>query len=99
MEALILFAHKKQDHPRHYRPHAGPDWDVYCLRVLDRPRYRTQLGLMRVLGVSETAIHQPQAAGHDQHDCQNLDCVHLIFSGRDTLKLATEKPGKTEAVN
>jgi hypothetical protein len=55
--------------------------------------------LMRLLGVGETAIRQPQAAGHDQRDCQHLDCVHLIFSGSDTFVLATGKPGKTETVN
>jgi hypothetical protein len=56
---------------------------------------------MRVLGVGETAIQQPQAACHDQQNCQNLDCVHFIFSGKDTrvfAPLATGKPGKTETV-
>ena len=65
------------------------DWGILhkYLCVIDRQMYRTRLGLMRAPYVSETTIHQSQAAGHDQHDCHNFDCVHLVFPHRDTLHI------------
>lgn len=85
VKRLRLAAHQQQDRAQRDRAHAGPDGDVYRLLVLDRQLDRPQLGLVRVLGVRESAIQQTQAAGHDQYDTQHFDCVHFIFSDRDAL--------------
>lgn len=36
------------------------------------------------LVLGKTAIHQPRHAGNDQRDCQGLDGVHGVSSGRKT---------------
>jgi len=38
---------------------------------------------MGLLGVAEAAIHEPQDAGHDQHECGNLDRIPVVVA--DTI--------------
>ena len=79
VQRLALLASKKQEYTAyHYRPHPSPNWDVNRLFFLYRQLDRAQFDLLGLLGITETAIYQPQDAAHDQHDCRNFDYVHFI---------------------
>src|SRR3990172_2580651 len=78
LSSLTLRAYKKQDRAGRYRPHPCPGRDVDRLLFLDRQLERTQLGFVGLLGVAELAVHHSQEASHDQHDCHDLDCAHLV---------------------
>jgi hypothetical protein len=79
IQQLAPLVSKKQEHTaNNYGPHATPNGDVDLLFFLYRKRDRSQLAIMGLLCVAETALHQPQYAGCDQHDCRNLDSVHFV---------------------
>src|SRR5688500_7308281 len=63
-----------------HRAHASPHGEVDRLFLCHRQLERAKLGLMRVLGVTETAICQPQDSGRDEHDGRHLDCAHVVSS-------------------
>src|SRR4030042_2953641 len=85
MHELVLLSRKKQERAaNHYSPHAGPDRDVDRLLVLYRQLDRAQLGLMSLLGLRETTLHQPKDAGNDKHNGQNLDSIHLVLLSVNT---------------
>src|SRR5919106_6133775 len=58
---------EKQDCTNYYRSRAGPNWNVDRLLLLHLQFERADLGFMSLLGEAETAIHQPQNAGHNKN--------------------------------
>ena len=92
MQKLVLPSRKKQERAaNYYSPHASPDRDVYRLLVLYRQLDRAQLGLMGVLGVAETTVHQTKDAGNDKRNLSGLSIgePHILLS---------EIPGRREKV-
>ena len=72
-QSAFLASKKQEGAANHYCPHASPNWDVDRLLFLNRHLYRAQLHRMSLPEVAETAIHQRQHTGNNQHDRQNLD--------------------------
>src|SRR5437879_3616107 len=75
--ALALRRHQQQESADDNRPDAGPDRNVDGLLVLHRQLERADLGLVGLLRVTKAAVHQPQDAGRDQYDSDDLDGAHL----------------------
>jgi hypothetical protein len=64
------------------RTYTGPDGNIDMLFFIDRHVYRTQIGLVGLLGIAKSAIREPQRTAYYKQDCHNFQCIHLVFSSK-----------------